>query len=717
MRKQQRTSNKTTVTGRVKRNADGFGFLIPEDKDFPDVYLPRHTMDGVMTDDIVTAECEKERDDRYSGKVLEIVKRATTQVVGKFKRDGFYGGGIIVDESKAWGHNINIPPQSIGKAKEGELVAVRILSFPESSEGFTGEVIEVLGTYGDPLLDSKQVLYEHHVPIEFPKAALDIANRLPELVEEKDFAGRKDLREKKFVTIDGATARDFDDAVYAEKEPNGGFRVWVAIADVSYYVREGNALDLAAYERGTSVYFPDMVVPMLPEKISNGLCSLNPHLPRLALVAEMVLDTHGNVTESSFYEAVFMSHHRLIYGEVEDMINGFENPKYKDVIPGLNLMADIARILMKKRFHEGSLDLEIPEAQLLIDATGVPTDVVRGDRLFAHRLIEELMLLANVSVARFISRSGRACLYRIHEEPFADSLKALEIMAHNWGLKLRLSSESKSRGAIQKSLMKMLEFVKGKPEENILSILILRSMKQAQYSPQSDIGHFGLAFDDYTHFTSPIRRYPDLVVHRVLKKIILKQRSSEKNSEDEAEHMATMGTFLSACEQRANKSERDLIAIKRCRFMVRHIGETLDGMITGIAKFGMFVQLRAYDIDGLVRLDTLRGDRFFFDEEKQKLIGRRTGTIISLGDMVQVKVLRADPEARQIDFEWVDQKHAPLDDGKTNRNDAEVGGTPSSDRGRVRQARVPQRAGAGKTGPVHSKKDRKKRRGRKSNRR
>lgn len=711
MRKQQRQSNKVTVTGRVKRNADGFGFLIPENTDFPDVYLPRFTMDGVMTDDIVSAECEKERDGRYAGKVTEILKRATTQVVGKFKRDGFYGGGIIQDESKSWGHNINIPAQSVGKAKEGELVAVRIVSFPDSPEGFTGEIIEVLGTYGDPLLDSKQVLYEHHVPIEFPKAALDIANQLPEKVAEADFRDRKDLRDKKFVTIDGATARDFDDAVYAEKEPAGGFRVWVAIADVSHYVREGNALDLAAYERGTSVYFPDMVVPMLPEKLSNGLCSLNPHLPRLALVAEMVLDTHGNVTDSSFYEAVFMSHHRLIYGEVEDMINGFENPKYKDVIPELKLMENIARILMKKRFQEGSLDLEIPEAQLLIDASGVPTDVIRGDRLFAHRLIEELMLLANVSVARFIVKSGRPCLYRIHEEPFADSLKALEIMAHNWGLRLRLSSESKGRGTVQKSLMKMLEFVKGKPEENILSILILRSMKQAQYSPQSDVGHFGLAFGDYTHFTSPIRRYPDLVVHRVLKKIILKQRDAEKN---EAERMATMGTFLSACEQRANKSERDLVAIKRCRFMVRHVGETLDGMITGIAKFGIFVQLRAYDIDGLVRIDTLRGDHFFFDEEKQKLIGRRTGTIIGLGDLVQVKVLRADPEARQIDFEWVDQKHAPVDDGKTNRNDAEVGRQASPDRGRVRQTRVPQRSGKSKTGPVHSKKDRKKRRGRKA---
>ncbi len=714
MRKQHRLSGKVTVTGRVKRNADGFGFLIPDKIDFPDVYLPRFTMKGVMTDDRVTASCSKERDGRYSGEIIEVVTRAAGQVVGKFKRDEIYGGGVIADDSRSWGQNLRIEPHVTKNAKDGQLVAVKILTFPESEEGFTGEVIEVMGAYGDPLLDTKQVLYEHHVPIEFTKGALDITARLPELVDEKDFLGRKDLRDKKFVTIDGATARDFDDAVYAEREPHGGFRVWVAIADVSHYVAEGNALDLCAYERGTSVYFPDMVVPMLPEKLSNGLCSLNPHLPRLALVAEMVLNIQGEVTDSSFYEAVFMSHHRLIYGEVEDMINGIENPKYNDVLPNLNLMADIARILMKKRFAEGSLDLEIPEAQLMIDASGVPIDVVRGDRLFAHRLIEELMLLANVCVARFISKSGKPSLYRIHEAPFSDSLKNLEIMAHNWGLKIRFNTEENRKGATQKSLMKMLEFVRGKPEENILSILILRSMKQAQYSADNTIGHFGLAFDDYTHFTSPIRRYPDLIVHRVLKKVILNQRHAEKGHEpreaDAESDMATKGVHLSACEQRANKSERELMAIKRCRFMARHIGETLDGMITGIAKFGIFVQLRAYDIDGLVRIDTLTGDRFEFDEEKQKLIGRKTGTIISLGDLVKVKVLRADPEARQIDFEWTDQKNANAHDGKTNRFDTEERGTPQADRGRVRQARVPQHSGKSKAGPVHSKKNRKKRR-------
>ncbi|MDZ4676904.1 MAG: ribonuclease R [Oligoflexia bacterium] len=702
MKKHRGRGNKnSTVTGFVKRNADGFGFLIPDDKELVDVYLPRKTMLGIMSGDRVEAESFRENDGRFSGEVKQILSRAMTQIVGKFHKTGFEGSGVIIDDSKAWGHDLKIRSELTKNAQEGQLVVVKISDYPDSSEGFNGEVVEILGTHGDPLLDTKQVLYNHHIPVEFSPMNLKQVDQIPNEVSESDWQGRKDLRSKKFVTIDGATARDFDDAVYAEKD-GSGFRVWVAIADVSHYVKEGTPLDRDAYERGTSVYFPDMVVPMLPEKLSNGLCSLNPHIPRLALVAEMKLDFSGNVVDSDFYEAVFMSHHRLIYGEVEDMVNGFDNPKYLDVLPELRLMADIARILMKKRFHEGSLDLDIPESQILIDATGVPTDVVRGDRLFAHRLIEELMLMANVAVAKFIAKSGKPSLYRIHEEPFADALKNLEVMAHNWGLRVRFGT-----GMTQKNLMKMLEFVRDKPEEHILSILILRSMKQAQYS-EENAGHFGLAFDCYTHFTSPIRRYPDLIVHRVLKKIINKTHSG-LGADEELDRMATAGNILSACEQRSVKAERELKGIKKCRFMQRYVGETFDGMITGIAKFGIFVQLRTYDIDGLVKLDTLQGDRFQYDEEKQKLIGRKTGTVISLGDPVKIKVLRADPEAQEIDFEWIDQKYADTNNRPTNRTNDQERGETSPNSGSVRETRFSQYRGKSEAGPIHSKKNRKKR--------
>jgi ribonuclease R len=711
--KTNQSSTSATITGRVKRNQDGFGFLIPDDRTHFDVYLPRHTMAGVMTDDIVEVRPKREREDRFSGEVIKIIKHAMTTTVGRYKHQPIDGSGLIIDESKGWGENIKIARENNGSAREGDLVALEILTFPGDKKGFTAKVIEVMGKYGDPLHDSKQVIYESHIPLEFSKLALEITEKLPSEVRESDWRGRKDLRLKKFVTIDGATARDFDDAVYAEKESDG-FRVWVAIADVSHYVAEGNALDKDAYERGTSVYFPDMVVPMLPEKLSNGLCSLNPQLDRLAMVAEMKLNSECKVTSTDIYEVVFKSHHRLIYGEVEDMINGHPNSKFENVAGELSLLRDIAKILMRNRFLAGSLDLEIPEAQLVIDAAGVPTDVIRGERLFAHRLIEELMLLANVEVAKFIERHHEPSLYRIHEEPFPNSLKALEIMAHNWGVKVRFEMKA-GNANIQKNLMKLLKHVEGKPEANILSMLILRSMKQAQYSSQN-LGHFGLAFSTYTHFTSPIRRYPDLVVHRVLKKIISKRQTSEKNQEEATNHMAGMGTFLSACEQRATKAERELKSIKRCRFMQRHVGEEFEGMITGVVKFGIFVQLRAYDIDGLVKLETLHGDRFEYDDEKQKLIGRKTGTVISLGDMVKVRVTRADPEKREIDFEWIDQPHAATNNGKTIRTDNQERGETSPHSGGARNPRVSKRSGAGKAGPVHSKKNNKNRRNRKAKR-
>jgi ribonuclease R len=662
------------ITGRVKRNPDGFGFLLPDNPDHVDVYLPRHTMTGVMTDDQVEVRTKREREDRFSGEIVRITKHAMVKAVGRYKHEPIDGSGVIIDDSKGWGENIKISRENAGGARESDLVALEILTYPGDPKGFTAKVTE------------------------------------------KDWQGRKDLRDKKFVTIDGATARDFDDAVYAEPDEKvpGAFRVWVAIADVSHYVPEGNALDRDAYERGTSVYFPDMVVPMLPEKLSNGLCSLNPHLPRLAMVCEMKLNAEGHVVATDIYEAVFESAHRLTYGEVEDMVNGHKNAKYEDVFEGLSLLRDIAKILMRNRFQNGSLDLEIPEAQLVIDASGVPTDVVRGERLFAHRLIEELMLLANVEVAKFIEKAQVPALYRIHEEPFPNALKALEVMAHNWGVKVRFESQ-KGDSNIQKNLMKLLKHVEGKPEANILSMLILRSMKQAQYSSENR-GHFGLAFKTYTHFTSPIRRYPDLVVHRVLKKIINRQKLSEKDKEAELAHMTGMGTFLSACEQRSTKAERELKSIKRCRFMQRHIGEEFDGMITGVVKFGIFVQLRAYDIDGLVKLDTLRGDRFEYDDVNQKLVGRRTGTIISLGDMVHVRVMRADPDKREIDFEWIDQAHANSDNGTTTGTDDQERSEVSSHRSGVRNPRVSKRPGASKTGSVHSKKDSKNRRNRKAKR-
>ncbi len=689
------------VIGRVKRNPDGFGFLIPNDPELEDIYLPRHTMTGIMTDDTVEVNRQTERDGRFSGEVTRVVNRAHASTVGRFRTSPVGGGGVVVDESKAWGENLLIKEGSTLGAKDNDMVYMHILSFPGEKGGFVAEVKEILGESGDPKIDTKKIIFEKHIPYEFSKQTLEQVKRIPEEVTENDWRGRRDLREKKFVTIDGSTARDFDDAVYAEKT-SSGFKVWVAIADVSHYVKEHSALDQDAYLRGTSVYFPDMVVPMLPEKLSNGLCSLNPHLPRLAMVAQMDLDHSGHVTNSEIFDAVFMSHHRMIYGEVQEIIDGQEIEKFKDVKENVFLMRDIAQILMKKRFEEGSLDLEIPESQLVMNAQGEPTDVLRQERIFAHKLIEEMMLLANVTVARFISEKGFPSLYRVHDDPFPDALKNLEVIAHNWGIKARLSI-----GNIQKNLMKMLAAVKGQPMEIILSILTLRSMKQAQYH-QENKGHFGLAFNHYTHFTSPIRRYPDLVVHRTLKRILKGEKLTADQKEEETARMTEMGVYLSSTEQRATQAERDLLSVKRARFMEKRVGQTFQGIVTGVHKFGFFVQLREYDVDGLVSVNSLDFDYFSYNETSQKLIGKKTKTVISLGDVIDVKVVRADYNARQIDFEWVNHKNASTDSEKRGKT--------ATNSERVRETRVPQRPGKGNAGAVHPKKNSKNRRARKAKR-
>jgi len=696
------------IKGIVKRHPDGFGFLIPEDPLQPDVYLPRHTMDGVMTNDTVLVSTQEERDGRFSGTIEKIITRAHTKVVGVFNK------GYLRDTSHAWSADLRVMRSGREvNVKDGDMVAVRIANYPDHVLGFSGEIVDVLGDPANPLLDTKRMLFEHNVPQEFSKDALRELEGIADEPTEKDWAGRKDLRHLKFVTIDGVTARDFDDAVYAEKD-KGSFRIWVAIADVSHYVRPNTALDRDAYERGTSVYFPDMVVPMLPEKISNGLCSLNPHKNRLAMVAEMLVNHNGEIIESKIYEAVFRSHHRLTYGIVQEVLDGKTIEEFEDVRSNLELMRDIAKILMKKRFQEGSLDLELPEVELLIDETGNPIDILRSERLFSHRLIEELMLLANVAVARFISKRGFPCLYRIHEEPSPEAIKTLEVMAHNWSVRAHFGEGKK----LQKQIMDMLGKIKGSPQETVLHMLVLRSLKQARYSPDDTVGHFGLAFSDYTHFTSPIRRYPDLVVHRVLKRIIHGERVRDK--EAELEKMTSMGVLLSACEQRANKAERDLATTKRCRFLINRVGEVFEGMVSGVTKFGFFVQLRNFDVDGLVKLAELNFDRFDFDEDHLRLVGRKSGFAINLGDKVKVQVMKVNVEARQIDFGLVedeDRKNAPAQHRSPDRPDSEKRGTAAPNRSGFREAWLSQHRRKGKGRKVSPQKTDKKRGAGKSHRR
>lgn len=653
------TSSQHSLEGLVKRHPDGFGFFIPDNPEHPDVYLPKHTMTGVMTHDRVRITVEKEKsnyssstnEDRYRGEIIEILQRGTKTVVGTLSplNEKFY---LIKDEGKGWGEDLKIPidEQSENlKTQKGHLVACEILNYPGEDKPFTGKITEILGDIADPFIDVRRVILTSGIPHEFSPKTLKEVEPLSANPTEADFKNRVDLRHLNIITIDGVTAKDFDDAVYTEMTATG-YHLYVAIADVSHYVKPGTSVDDEAYERGTSVYFPNFVVPMLPEKLSNGLCSLNPHVPRLALVAEMNFDFTGVLTASKFYEAVIESKARVTYGEAQEVLDGETIEKLEHVKTTILRCADLAKVLMTKRYREGSLDLEIPDTELEIDASGVPIDIIKAERLFSHKLIEELMLIANVAVAKFFNDKELPALYRIHEPPKEEALTTLNKYMTNFGSRVNLSDESH----LQKKLTKVLREFEGKPEAHVLNVLTLRSMSQAKYH-MDNVGHFGLGFSHYTHFTSPIRRYPDLIVHRLIKSLVMPGSQYKNMDEDD---LLTAGTMLSACEQRSAKAERQVQAIKKARFMEKFVGESFEGIVNSVTKFGIFVLLREYDIDGLIRLDDLGGDKWVFDEEHLRLVAKRSGFAYQIGDKVNITVAMCDHENGQINFvltEFADQ--------------------------------------------------------------
>ncbi|PWU15225.1 MAG: ribonuclease R [Bdellovibrio sp.] len=650
--------------GTIKRHPDGFGFFIPDSPDQPDVYIPRESMNGIMTQDRVKVEVYKERHGhRYRGLIVEVVDHGTKRVVGQFHPlPG--GGGILKDVSKGWGAELVILNSASRGAKEGDLVAAEIISYPGEGK-FTGRITEVLGELGDPMTDVKRVLLTQHIPHNWRFSVEKEVRTFRESVSEQDMIGRTNLMNLNFVTIDGATAKDFDDAIYVEKRNFGSggggaatgvtsaagfYKLYVAIADVSHYVRLGSAIDQEAYERGTSVYLPNFVEPMLPEVLSNGLCSLNPKVPRLALVAEIDVDPAGHTLKAKFYEAVIESKARVTYGEAQEIIEGQPLSHLKHVSKEIMTAGELARILMARRFAHGSLDLEIPEITVIVDETGTPTDILKSERLFAHRMIEEMMLAANVAVAKFLHEKGRPALYRIHESPPPEALALLERFLNSFGSRAKLSG-----GKLQKRITRALEEFAGKPQAQVLNILTLRSMSQAKYSSKN-VGHFGLGFEHYTHFTSPIRRYPDLIVHRLLKaQIGMAHKYQAMNEED----LATAGMMLSACEQRAVRAERQIQAIKKARFFEKFLGQEFDGLISSVTRFGVFVLLRKYEADGLITLEELSRGRpgsMIFDEQRLRWVARHSGKSYEIGDSVRIRIANVNVEQGQIDFHLVSAK-------------------------------------------------------------
>lgn len=687
------------ITGTIKRHADGFGFFIPDNSKLPDVYIPRHSMTGVMTNDYVEIEAFPGRRDpqnQLRGEVKKILKRGTRHVVGHFYEQN--GNGYLVDESNAWGGSILISKEHAQGAKMRDLVAVEITDYggdhgaqsthstqSTQSTQLRGRVKEILGDIEDPLNDIKRVIYSHHIPHEFSRATRQEAEGFSTEVDPTDYKNRKDLKELPFVTIDGASAKDFDDAVFVSTGPKG-FRLWVAIADVSQYVKPNTAIDRDAFQKGTSTYFPHFVVPMLPEVLSNELCSLKPKVPRLVVVAEIHFDFEGETQSSQFYEAVICSQARVTYGEAQEAIDGFCPSSIEHVKENIICAKDLAQILMSKRFREGSLDLEIGDTEIVVDETGSPVDIIRSERLFAHRLIEELMLAANVAVAEFFNKKKAAALYRIHEPPLQENLEQLEHQLARFGL-----TQSLRKGHLQKQLSKMLQRWANTPFSQALNVLTLRTMNQAQYSSENS-GHFGLCFSNYTHFTSPIRRYPDLIVHRLLKHFIVDPKKYPLLPHDE---LASMGVLLSACEQRSVKAERQLQSIKKARFMKSFVGEKFEGVISSVARFGVFVMLRTYDVDGLIKKEDLVGNKLYFDETNVELVERKSGIRYAIGDTLQVLVARSDIDEGHIDFVLAEppeeRVYAADIKGKTDRADNKKRRPSTKNRRSVRKARVSKR--------------------------
>ncbi|BBJ22207.1 ribonuclease R [Candidatus Nitrotoga sp. AM1P] len=626
------------IKGKVQGHPDGFGFLIPDDGSTDLVLSAKEMHKALHGDTVMVREMGTDRRGRREASIVEVLERATQRLVGRLYEE--HGIQFVVAENRRISQDILVAPGEHIGAKAGQVVMLEIMQQPSKNAQPIGRIVQILGNYADPGMEIEIALRKHDLPYEFPVDTKHQAEKIAPQVLPEDYAGREDLRQLPLVTIDGETARDFDDAVYCEPNANG-FRLVVAIADVSHYVKPGDALDKEALNRGNSVYFPRRVIPMLPEELSNGLCSLNPHVERLCMVCDMQISAQGDIEAYRFYPSVMFSQARLTYNQVADMLvhpQGEMAQKFAAVLPQISHLHTLFKTLLQAREKRGAIDFETIETQMMFTDQGKIERIVPLVRNDAHRLIEECMLAANVCTANFLSERKHPVLYRVHEGPTPEKLEAVREFFKEFGLELGGGDKPEAG-----DYSKLLKQVKGRPDAALLQTVMLRSLRQARYCPEN-MGHFGLGYDAYTHFTSPIRRYPDLLVHRAIKAVLNNNQYKPKEKWD------TLGIHCSMTERRADDATRDVEAWLKCFYMRDHLGSSFEGTVSSVTGFGLFVALDDLFIEGLVHVSELGTDYFHFDAAKHQMLGERSGKRYRLGDRVRVKVVRVDMESTKLDF-------------------------------------------------------------------
>lgn len=640
------------IRGKFTGHAKGFAFVIPEEAGMDDIFIPPNETNNALHGDTVLARVSSESSgQRREGTVVRILERGIQQIVGTFTESKNFG--FVIPDEKKFAGDIFIPKAATNGAVEGHKVVVKLTTYPEGRMSAEGEVIEILGHKNDPGVDILSVIHKHGLPGEFPEDVLQQANDAPDTIAESEIKNRRDLRNEVIVTIDGADAKDLDDAVTVTKLDNGNYKLGVHIADVSHYVTEESPIDREAADRATSVYLVDRVIPMIPHRLSNGICSLNPKVDRLTLSCEMEIEPNGDVINHEIFQSVIKTTERMTYSDVNKIL--FEKDeevmqRYESLVPMFQLMEELAQVLRTKRMNRGAIDFDFKESKVLVDEEGKPTDVVLRERSVGEKLIEEFMLAANETVAEHFHWLEVPFIYRIHEDPKEDKLRRFFEFITNFGYIVKGTANSVHPRALQE----IIEEVQGKPEGMVISTVMLRSMQQAKYNPES-LGHFGLSTEFYTHFTSPIRRYPDLIVHRLIRTYLIEGKMDQATREKWGANLPDIAEHSSKMERRAVEAERETDELKKSEYMLDKIGEEYDGIISSVTNFGLFVEL-PNTIEGLVHVSYMTDDYYRFDDRHLAMIGERTGNVYRIGDEITVRVINVNKDERSIDFEIVGMK-------------------------------------------------------------